>query len=373
MKDSLLLLMTPNMSLNKWDALGQLSRELNFYNALCKASGLKLIIFSYGRNDDLYIKDYPDFEVLNIPRWIPANMPFKLQNMVYHFVAPFCYARYFKRSAIVKTNQFHAAKFGLILKTIFGVPLVIRMGYYYSHFKKISLYKRMLELVCFSYCDRIVVTSSAAADFIKKKYAIPQNKIIDICNSIDLNVFKPMPQQKKYDVIFVNRLEERKNVALLLNVIDLLKLKALIVGRGALNDFVAHQAKINANITWMDRVDNYLLPTYYNQAHIFLILSKFEGNPKALLEAMACGLPCIGTDVPGISDCINDGFNGLLVAENSDSISKGISDLMNDEIKLRSMSDHAVKWTNTECNLVSNIHAELSFYNGMVKYKPAIN
>lgn len=373
MKDSLLLLMTPNMSLNKWDALGQLSRELNFYNALCKASGLKLIIFSYGRNDDLHIKDYPDFEVLNMPRWIPVSIPYKLQNVIYQLVAPFCYARYFKRAVFAKTNQFHAARFGLLLKLIFGIPLVIRMGYYHSHFKKISLYKRMFELVCFTYCDRIIVTSQAAAFFIKRKYAISQNKIIDICNSIDLNIFRPIPKEKIYDVIFVGRLETVKNIPILLNVINILKLKALIIGRGSFNDLVAQQANLNMNITWIDRVDNYMLPAYYNQARIFLIVSKHEGNPKSLLEAMACGIPVVGTDVPGISDCINDGLNGLLVAENLDSILKGISGLMNDEIKLKSMSTHAIKWVNTECNQVSNINTEVSFYNGMLKYKQAIN
>jgi glycosyltransferase involved in cell wall biosynthesis len=34
--------------------------------------------------------------------------------------------------------------------------------------------------------------------------------------------------------------------------------------------------------------------------------------PNAILEAMACGLPCIGSDIPGIRDIISDRENGLI-------------------------------------------------------------
>ena len=39
-----------------------------------------------------------------------------------------------------------------------------------------------------------------------------------------------------------------------------------------------------------------------------------KGFPKALLEAAACGLPLLGSDVPGVREIVVDGVNGLLFA-----------------------------------------------------------
>src|SRR3546814_20581124 len=54
------------------------------------------------------------------------------------------------------------------------------------------------------------------------------------------------------------------------------------------------------------------LPEMINAGRIFVLPSSYEGHPKTLLEAMACGPAVIGTDVPGIREVIDDDRPGLL-------------------------------------------------------------
>jgi glycosyltransferase involved in cell wall biosynthesis len=66
-------------------------------------------------------------------------------------------------------------------------------------------------------------------------------------------------------------------------------------------------------------------------ADVFVLPSLYEGLPGALIEAMAAGLPCIATDIPGNRDLIKDGQTGLLVPVNNfaalaDAIKRIVSD-----------------------------------------------
>lgn len=66
-------------------------------------------------------------------------------------------------------------------------------------------------------------------------------------------------------------------------------------------------------------------------ADIFCLPSYREGLPKALLEAMACGKPCVTTDVPGCRDAVQDGDNGLLVpAKDATALAAAIARLLHD-------------------------------------------
>jgi glycosyltransferase involved in cell wall biosynthesis len=362
MKDSLLLIMTPNISLEIWNKNGQLQRELNFYNKLCKTADLKLIIFSYGRNDKYLVAGQEDITVLEMPGWISKKLPFRLQNLIYHYSSLFRFGKYFRRVKFAKTNQFRASSFGILLKFIFQMPLIIRMGYYHSHLKRLNKSQKINEFFKFNYCDRIIVTSAEAAKFIVKSYKINDSKILSMCNAIDLEIFHPQKLKKQYDLMFVGRLEKVKNIELLLQSVTDIDLRVLIIGDGSLKELIPDAVKRNSAICWMQRVNNSDLPFYYNSSKVFIIQSEYEGNPKSLLEAMACGLPCIGTDVAGIRDCINNEYNGLLVDKDPDKIQKQIFTLLNDTFKAKTLGNNAVKWVKQECDMFKNIEREAMMY-----------
>jgi glycosyltransferase involved in cell wall biosynthesis len=62
----------------------------------------------------------------------------------------------------------------------------------------------------------------------------------------------------------------------------------------------------------MGVVPNNEMPAVLNRYRYYILPSLHEGMPKTLLEAMACGLVCIGTDVEGINNIIEDNVNGCL-------------------------------------------------------------
>jgi glycosyltransferase involved in cell wall biosynthesis len=55
------------------------------------------------------------------------------------------------------------------------------------------------------------------------------------------------------------------------------------------------------------------MPAALARADIFCLPSYREGVPNALLEACACGLPIVTTNVPGCRDVVTQGLNGVLV------------------------------------------------------------
>jgi len=103
-----------------------------------------------------------------------------------------------------------------------------------------------------------------------------------------------------------------------------------IFGSGSLEAEVRREIEGFDNIRLMGVIPHEKLPVELNKSEIFVLPSLYEGHPKALLEAMACGLPVIGSDVEGIRGIIEDGVNGVLCGLDPESIREKILLLASD-------------------------------------------
>jgi glycosyltransferase involved in cell wall biosynthesis len=103
-----------------------------------------------------------------------------------------------------------------------------------------------------------------------------------------------------------------------------------LVGEGPQRQYLADLAKeLEVELRLPGALPNEALPMFIQRHGVFAMTSRREGHPKALIEAMACGMACLGTNVPGIQGTM-DHDNGLRVENTLDAIKNGIMLLLED-------------------------------------------
>ncbi len=157
------------------------------------------------------------------------------------------------------------------------------------------------------------------------------DKIVRIPNGIDINKFYPRPEKRpdpakaERDILCVARMSFPKGVDVLLHAWYRmlrepdewranLKPRLLIAGSGELEEQIeriARELGIEESVVFLGLTKD-VLPRL-QEAWGFVLPSRWEGMPNALLEAMACAVPCISTRVSGSEDIVENGVNGLLV------------------------------------------------------------
>ncbi len=164
-------------------------------------------------------------------------------------------------------------------------------------------------------------------------------------------------------ICIVCRLEEQKNLFNLIKAISSLLVKLVIIGEGSLRKSLEdYSKKQKANVKFMGNIPNQKLPEELNKSELFILPSYYEGCPKVLLEAMSCGVPCIGTDVEGIREIIKHKENGFLCNTDVPSIRKAILEVLEDRALRRKISQNARKTIVEHFSLESILKKEREIY-----------
>lgn len=124
---------------------------------------------------------------------------------------------------------------------------------------------------------------------------------------VDVQRFRPgeLPAWDWPTIVQSASLTPVKNQALLLRVLARVKERVpdaslLMAGDGPLESTLREQARrlgVAASVNWMGRMPFPQMPAVYRQAHLYLQTSRHESQGMSVLEAMACGLPVLGTPV----------------------------------------------------------------------------
>ncbi len=123
---------------------------------------------------------------------------------------------------------------------------------------------------------------------------------------IDQTIFHPQEVEKKYELIFVGRLEKNKGTDIFVKAVALLGVKAIVIGAGPLEEELKSLAqKIGADITFHGFAkDAHTVAHLMNESRVLVMCSYNEGGPRVVVEAMACGVPVVATRVGIVSDIV---------------------------------------------------------------------
>lgn len=129
------------------------------------------------------------------------------------------------------------------------------------------------------------------------------------------------------------------------------------IGRDVIDAWVA-----SGVIEWWGHRDD--MPAVYRAAHVVCLPSYREGLPKVLLEAAACGLPLVATDVPGCREVCRDGETGVLVApRDADPLARAIGRLLASPDERRRFGAAARELVEREFSLSRITRETLDFYH----------
>jgi UDP-glucose:(heptosyl)LPS alpha-1,3-glucosyltransferase len=260
----------------------------------------------------------------------------------------------------------HERIFAADIYTLHGVPH--RFWIHCVRKKKMSLYDLATswvekKLVTQGNCQKFIAVSNLTRDIFLQEYNIDPQRVTVIHPGVDLNDYATADKRlirgdirKEYGfrseepiILFASMNFEIKGLDAIM--LSLAKLKArqhsfklLIAGKGNLRKYtqMAREANIADEVVFTGMLSKEKLIRLYLAGDMYIMLSKFDTFGMVVLEAMAAGLPVIISSNVGAKDLVQEGENGFIISDTSDSdyIAAKIALLLDENIR-RQMAEAA--------------------------------
>jgi glycosyltransferase involved in cell wall biosynthesis len=183
--------------------------------------------------------------------------------------------------------------------------------------------------------EKVVVPSPSVAEAARNWADVPADKIVVIPNAVEISDFaSPRGSASGKRIGFIGRLDPVKRVDDLVSAISLLPEEVTldIYGEGPERrqiESLIQRLKLDRRVTMHGSVDG--AGAALASIDLLVLPSDAEGFGLVLIEAMAAGVPVIGTNVPGIRDVIVDGVSGILTPpRNQKALSEKIAMIFSD-------------------------------------------
>jgi glycosyltransferase involved in cell wall biosynthesis len=218
---------------------------------------------------------------------------------------------------------------GWLLKRVYGLPYIISLRGADVPSDEVKRFARQYKVLrpfirwLWRDADALVAVSDGLRSYAKE--TAPDLPIEVIPNAIDLSAFTPSVQQERdgpVRLLYVGRFNAFKDVETLIEAVgrlsqmDIGKFELDLVGEGEQRPVLERMVSelgLTRRVHFAGWVTRDQIADHYRSADIFVTATTWEGMPNTVLEAMACGLPIVGTQASGLSELVRDDLNGYLV------------------------------------------------------------
>jgi len=319
-----------------------LEREMALYRAL-QNEGFKISFITYGQIDEsTYLNEDEGIEV--------AYNKWGLSEGAYAKMIPILHWKLLAAADLIKSNQLDGAEAAMRSASIFRKPKIARGGYLWSDFirKKWGEGSERLKQVLsierkiFDVADKVILSTQSMKHEILEQVPRWEAKTEVIPNYVDTDRFAPQNEEAVRDLVFIGRVVEQKNLKLLLSALSNTQMTLAVIGDGDLKESLQEEfADLNDQVEWLGHMPSEQLRSEICRSRIFVLPSLYEGLPKVLLEAMACGVCVVGTNVDGIREVIQSGSTGELVEPSEDALRQCLLGLLQDSEKAKQLGCNA--------------------------------
>jgi glycosyltransferase involved in cell wall biosynthesis len=332
----------------------------------------------YGRVfDEVLYFSYADETAILPPRCRIVPNAARLHRWIYSWAMPLLRARDFRRCDALRVMQLTGEVPAILGKLLYGVPFAATYGYRYSDNARADGAGRLRALlfalrtrVALRFADRIIVTNPAIRDQVVAR--IGAKKVAFLPNGVDVSTFVPAerPPNVEPTILFVGRLAPVKNLGLLLEAVARLdrRPKIRMIGDGPLRAELADRAaRLGLMLELPGIVDHRHLPAELQAAAVFVLTSRFEGHPKALLEAMSCGCVCVATAAAGILDVLEHEVTGLIADHDPASLAAALARALDDAALRARLSRNARERAVRDFDLRTILEREVQMLAGLAR------